>query len=59
MPRRDGLLGGLSRAASSAGHVRRVTLGALGVNLALAALKFAAGVLGASQALIADAVHSL
>lgn len=39
--------------------VRRVTLWGLVVNLALAVMKFVVGVLGASQALVADAVHSL
>ena len=40
-------------------EIRRVTWIGLAVNLALSALKFAAGTLGFSQALIADAVHSL
>jgi cation diffusion facilitator family transporter len=40
-------------------QIRRVTWVGLGVNLFLAALKLAAGTLGFSQALIADAVHSL
>jgi len=40
-------------------QVRRVTWIGLGVNLLLAALKTACGVIGASQALVADAVHSL
>ena len=39
--------------------VRRVTWGALAANLALSALKFAAGIFGHSQAIVADAVHSL
>jgi cation diffusion facilitator family transporter len=39
--------------------VRRVTWVGLFVNLFLAALKFAAGILGKSQALIADAIHTL
>jgi len=39
--------------------VRRVTLWGLVVNLALSVMKFVVGVVGASQALIADAVHSL
>ncbi len=38
---------------------RKVTLVGLFVNIALVALKFACGVLGHSQALIADAVHSV
>ena len=40
-------------------EVRRVTLWGLVANLALSALKFVFGVLGSSQALVADAVHSL
>jgi len=39
--------------------VRRVTYVGLGVNLLLAGIKFAGGVLGRSQAVVADAVHSL
>ena len=39
--------------------VRKVTWVGLCVNLILAAVKFAAGILGRSQALIADAIHSL
>jgi cation diffusion facilitator family transporter len=48
-----------SRAAATAGYVRRVTGIGLAVNLLLSALKFAAGVVGNSQAVVADAVHSL
>ena len=40
-------------------EVHRVTLWGLVANLALSALKFVFGVLGSSQALVADAVHSL
>lgn len=40
-------------------EVRRVTLVGLVINVALSALKFAAGILGNSQAVVADAVHSL
>jgi cation diffusion facilitator family transporter len=40
-------------------EVRRVTFYGLFVNLTLAAAKFVVGTLGASQALMADAVHSL
>ncbi|MCP5102396.1 MAG: cation transporter [bacterium] len=40
-------------------EVRRITWIGLAVNLALSALKFVVGYLGASQAVIADAVHSL
>ena len=39
--------------------VRRVTIWGLVINLALAAVKFVFGYFGRSQALIADAVHSL
>ncbi len=39
--------------------VRRVTILGLVANLALSGLKFAAGFLGNSQAVVADAVHSL
>jgi cation diffusion facilitator family transporter len=40
-------------------QVRRVTFWGLVVNLALTAMKFIFGFLGASQALVADAVHGL
>ncbi len=40
-------------------EVRRVTLIGLVINVALSALKFAAGIAGNSQAVVADAVHSL
>jgi len=40
-------------------QARRVTWIGLGVNLFLAALKMACGVIGTSQALVADAAHSL
>ena len=40
-------------------EVRRVTLIGLVANVALSALKFEAGILGNSQAVVADAVHSL
>ncbi|THB80470.1 MAG: cation transporter [Desulfobacteraceae bacterium] len=39
--------------------IRRVTWVGLGVNLFLSAVKFIAGWMGSSQALLADAVHSL
>lgn len=39
--------------------LRRVTVWGLAANLGLAALKFAVGIASASQALVADAVHSL
>ena len=39
--------------------VRRVTLGGMAVNVALSALKAAVGWLAGSQALLADAVHSV
>ena len=50
---------GEARSSAQAGQVRRVTLWGLVVNLALAAVKFVFGFVGASQALVADAVHSL
>ncbi len=40
-------------------QIRQVTWVGLFVNLALSAIKFAAGILGHSQAVVADAVHSL
>lgn len=40
-------------------EIRRVTLWGSAVNFALLVLKFAAGILGGSAAMIADAVHSL
>ncbi len=45
--------------AEQAHQVRRVTWVGLALNLFLAAAKFAGGVLGSSQAVVADAVHSL
>ncbi len=39
--------------------VRKVTWAGLAVNFALAALKFVAGTVGNSQAVVADSVHSL
>ncbi|HUT90147.1 MAG TPA: cation diffusion facilitator family transporter [Thermoguttaceae bacterium] len=50
---------GEARSSAQAGQVRRVTLWGLVVNVLLAAIKFVFGVVGASQALVADAVHSL
>jgi len=40
-------------------QVRRITWIGLVINVGLSGLKFAVGILGASQAVIADAVHSL
>lgn len=48
-----------SAAARSGETIRRVTWVGLVVNLLLSAFKFVAGVLGHSQAVVADAVHSL
>jgi len=45
--------------ASLCSAIRRVTLGGLVVNLALSGLKLASGVFGGSQAMVADAIHSL
>lgn len=47
------------RVANREQVVRKVTWAGLFVNLFLAGLKFAAGILGKSQALVADAIHSL
>ena len=47
-----------SRAASVAA-VRRVTYAGAAVNLLIAGVKFAGGLAFASQALLADAIHSL
>ena len=41
------------------GLIRKVTWGGMAVNISLAGIKFLVGFLGASQAVIADAVHSL
>jgi cation diffusion facilitator family transporter len=41
------------------GIIRKVTLTGMLVNVLLAGIKFVAGILGNSQALLADAVHSL
>ena len=40
-------------------QVRRVTWAGLGANVALSAMKLTAGLLGGSQAIVADGVHSL
>ncbi|OHB84928.1 MAG: cation transporter [Planctomycetes bacterium RBG_16_64_12] len=48
-----------SRASLQASEVRRVTWWGLAVNLALTGVKFLFGVVGSSQALVADAVHTL
>ncbi len=45
--------------SESAGIIRRVTLVGVAVNISLALLKFVLGVVGHSQALVADAAHSL
>ncbi|MDD5722547.1 MAG: cation diffusion facilitator family transporter [Syntrophales bacterium] len=45
--------------ADHIGQIKRVTWTGLFVNVALAALKFIVGFVGASQAVIADAVHTL
>lgn len=45
--------------ASRAREIRRVTWVGLATNLGLCAIKFAAGTAGRSQAVVADAVHSL
>ena len=43
----------------AAAEIRRVTLWGAAVNIVLSAVKFAAGMAASSQALVADAVHSL
>jgi cation diffusion facilitator family transporter len=48
-----------SHDAAREGIVRRVTWAGLLINLFLAAIKFIAGIYGRSQALVADAIHSL
>ena len=45
--------------ATRAKDIRKVTWVGLFVNLFLAGIKFTAGILGKSQALVADAIHSL
>ena len=40
-------------------QIKRITWIGLAVNLLLSAIKFVVGILGASQAVVADAVHSL
>jgi cation diffusion facilitator family transporter len=44
---------------TNVGYIRKVTLIGLLVNLLLSGIKFTAGFVGHSQALIADAIHSL
>ena len=44
---------------SREGEIYRITLWGSAVNLVLVAVKFVAGILGASAAMVADAVHSL
>lgn len=50
---------GQGRPEAAGRRVRFVTLAGLAVNLGLSAVKFAAGILAHSQAVVADAVHSL
>ena len=47
------------RRAASVAAVRRVTYAGAVVNLLIAGVKFAGGLAFASQALLADAIHSL
>lgn len=51
--------GSLADTEAAVRAVRRVTLIGLAINLALSALKLAAGIVGNSQAVVADAIHSL
>jgi len=48
-----------SAAAAHAAEVRRVTWIGMAINIGLAALKLVCGLLGNSQAVVADAVHSV
>jgi len=49
----------LNSGHQNAAEVRRITwIGLIG-NVAISALKFVVGIIGASQAVVADAVHSL
>lgn len=48
-----------SKGANHETEIRRVTIAGLAVNLFLSAIKFIAGTVGNSQAVVADAVHSL
>jgi len=48
-----------ARAEDTVVPIQRVTLWGIGVNVLLSALKFAVGTLGGSQAIVADAIHSL
>ncbi|HRZ79662.1 MAG TPA: cation diffusion facilitator family transporter, partial [bacterium] len=45
--------------ASTEKEIKRVTFIGMMINIALSGLKFAAGIFGNSQAIIADAFHSL
>ena len=49
----------MTEASATIRQVRRITYIGMALNLALAGLKAAAGFFGASQALVADALHSL
>ena len=51
--------GTASEGIARAGYIRKVTLAGLIVNLLLFGFKLVAGIVGASQAVVADAVHSL
>ncbi len=45
--------------AANIAKVRRVTITGLALNIVLAVIKFTGGILGSSQAVVADAVHTL
>lgn len=48
-----------SRGMENQGEIRRITLVGLFINIFIFILKFIVGVMGSSQAVVADAVHSL
>lgn len=55
----NGSASGITAAAGQVHDIKRVTLGGALVNLVLAGAKMMVGVLGQSQALVADGIHSL
>ncbi len=57
--KQPGLQAGVPHSAAREQVVRKVTWVGLFANLFLAGFKFTAGILGRSQALVADAIHSL
>ena len=57
--KRDGRSPVADREEKAQGEIRRITWIGLGSNVFISALKFTVGILGSSQAVMADAVHSL